>query len=88
MENKYNTDKKIVLNNGLEIPCIGLGTYQIRKKSEIENVIKIGYNTGYKLIDTAVVYGNEKLIGDALKKLKIKRNDIFIITKIFKGDMK
>ena len=88
MENKYNTDKKIVLNNGLEIPCIGLGTYQIRKKSEIENVIKIGYNTGYKLIDTAVVYGNEKLIGDALKKLKIKRNDIFIITKIYKGDMK
>ena len=88
MENKYNTAKKIVLNNGLEIPCIGLGTYQIRKKSEIENVIKIGYNTGYKLIDTAVVYGNEKLIGDALKKLKIKRNDIFIITKIFKGDMK
>ena len=88
MENKYNTDKKIVLNNGLEIPCIGLGTYQIRKKSEIENVIKIGYNTGYKLIDTAVVYGNEKIIGDALKKLKIKRNDIFIITKIFKGDMK
>ena len=88
MENEYNVDKKIKLNNGLEIPCIGLGTYQIRKKSEIENVIKIGYNTGYRLIDTAVVYGNEKLIGDALKKLKIKRNEIFIITKIYKDDMK
>ena len=88
MENAYNVDKKIKLNNGLEIPCIGLGTYQIRKKSEIENVIKIGYNTGYRLIDTAVVYGNEKLIGDALKKLKIKRNEIFIITKIYKDDMK
>ena len=88
MENEYNVDKKIKLNNGLEIPCIGLGTYQIRKKSEIENVIKIGYNTGYTLIDTAVVYGNEKLIGDALKKLKIKRNEIFIITKIYKDDMK
>ena len=88
MENEYNVDKKIKLNNGLEIPCIGLGTYQIRKKSEIENVIKLGYNTGYRLIDTAVVYGNEKLIGDALKKLKIKRNEIFIITKIYKDDMK
>ena len=88
MENEYKVDKKIKLNNGLEIPCIGLGTYQIRKKSEIENVIKIGYNTGYRLIDTAVVYGNEKLIGDALKKLKIKRNEIFIITKIYKDDMK
>ena len=88
MENEYKVDKKIKLNNGLEIPCIGLGTYQIRKKSEIENVIKIGYNTGYRLIDTAVVYGNEKLIGDALKKIKIKRNEIFIITKIYKDDMK
>ena len=88
MENEYKVDKKIKLNNDLEIPCIGLGTYQIRKKSEIENVIKIGYNTGYRLIDTAVVYGNEKLIGDALKKLKIKRNEIFIITKIYKDDMK
>ena len=41
MENKYNTDRKITLDNGLEIPCIGIGTYQIRKKSEIENGIKI-----------------------------------------------
>ena len=87
MENKYNTNRKITLNNGLEMPCIGIGTYQIRKKSEIENVIKIAYNTGYRLFDTAVVYGNEKLIGDALKKLKIPRKEIFIVTKIFKGDM-
>ena len=87
MENKYNTDRKILLNNGLEIPCIGLGTYQIRKKVEIENVLKIGYKVGYRLIDTATVYGNEKLIGDSLKKLKIPGNEIFLITKIYKGDM-
>ena len=73
MENKFNIDRKIELNNGLNIPCIGFGTYQIRKKSEIENAIKIAYNTGYRLFDTATVYGNEKLIGDAIKKLnKIK----------------
>lgn len=87
MENKYNTDKKIALNNGLQIPCIGFGTFQIRKKSELENAIKVAYNTGYRLFDTAVVYGNEKLIGDILKKLKIPRNEIFLITKIYKGDM-
>jgi diketogulonate reductase-like aldo/keto reductase len=87
MENKYNTDKKIILNNGLQIPCIGFGTFQIRKKSELENAIKVAYNTGYRLFDTAVVYGNEKLIGDILKKLKIPRNEIFLITKIYKGDM-
>ena len=87
MENKYNTDKKITLNNGLQIPCIGFGTFQIRKKSELENAIKVAYSTGYRLFDTAVVYGNEKLIGDILKKLKIPRNEIFLITKIYKGDM-
>ena len=87
MENKFNIDRKIELNNGLNIPCIGFGTYQIRKKSEIENAIKIAYNTGYRLFDTATVYGNEKLIGDAIKKLKIPRNEIFLVTKIFKGDM-
>ena len=87
MENKYNTDKKITLNNGLQIPCIGFGTFQIRKKSELENAIKVAYNTGYRLFDTAVVYGNEKLIGDIIKKLKIPRNEIFLITKIYKGDM-
>ena len=87
MENKYNTDKKITLNNGLQIPCIGFGTFQIRKKSELENAIKVAYNTGYRLFDTAVVYGNEKLIGDILKKLKIPKNEIFLITKIYKGDM-
>ena len=87
MENKFNIDRKIELNNGLNIPCIGFGTYQIRKKSEIENAIKIAYNTGCRLFDTATVYGNEKLIGDAIKKLKIPRNEIFLVTKIFKGDM-
>ena len=87
MENKFNIDRKIELNNGLNIPCIGFGTYQIRKKSEIEKAIKIAYNTGYRLFDTATVYGNEKLIGDAIKKLKIPRNEIFLVTKIFKGDM-
>ena len=50
-------------------------------------MIKIAYNTGYRLFDTAVVYGNEKLIGDALKKLKIPRKEIFLVTKIYKGDM-
>lgn len=87
MENKYNTDRKITLNNGQQIPCIGLGTYQIRKKPEIEKVIKASYKTGYRLFDTASVYGNEKLIGDAINKNKIPRNEIFIITKIHKGDM-
>ena len=56
MENKFNTDRKILLNNGMEIPCIGFGTYQIRKKNELENSVKEAYNSGLK-------EGKVKMIG-------------------------
>ena len=87
MENKFNTDRKIILNNGMAIPCIGFGTYQIRKKNELENSVKVAYNTGYRLFDTAVMYGNEKFIGDTIKKNKIPRKEIFLTTKIIPSDM-
>ena len=85
--NSYNTDRKIKLNNGMEIPCIGFGTYQIRKKNELENSVKEAYKAGYRLFDTAVMYGNEKFIGDTLKKHKIPRKDIFLTTKILPSEM-
>jgi diketogulonate reductase-like aldo/keto reductase len=85
--NKFNTDRKITLNNGMQIPCIGFGTYQIRKKSELENSVKEAYKIGYRLFDTAVMYGNEKFIGDTLKKHKIPRKDIYLTTKILPADM-
>ena len=53
-----------------------------KKKPDIENAIKIAYDTDYRLFDTAELYENEDLIGDALKELKIPRNEIFITTKI------
>ena len=87
MENKFNTDRKITLNNGMEIPCIGFGTYQIRKKNELETSVKEAYKIGYRLFDTAVMYGNEKFIGDTIKKHKIPRKDIFLTTKILPSDM-
>ena len=87
MENKFNTDRKILLNNEMEIPCIGFGTYQIRKKNELENSVKEAYKAGYRLFDTAVMYGNEKFIGDTIKKYKIPRKEIFLTTKILPSDM-
>ena len=86
-KNKISTKNKLKLNNGMEIPCIGYGTYQIRKKSEIENSIKIAYDNGYRLFDTAVMYGNENLLGNAFIKHKIPREEIFITTKILPSDM-
>ena len=84
---KISTKNKLKLNNGMEIPSIGYGTYQIRKKSEIENSIKIAYDNGYRLFDTAVMYGNENLLGNAFIKHKIPREEIFITTKILPSDM-
>ena len=82
-----STQTRYKMNNGIEIPSIGYGTYQIRQKSEIENGIKTAYSCGYRLFDTAVMYNNEQLIGQSIKKLKLPRNDLFLTTKIIPQDM-
>ena len=89
MEQTINvsTKTRYKMNNGIEIPSIGYGTYQIRQKSEIENGIKTAYSCGYRLFDTAVMYNNEQLIGQSIKKLKLPRNDLFLTTKIIPQDM-
>jgi len=74
------------LNNGLEMPTIGLGTY-LSKPSEVGDAVRTALKAGYRAIDTANEYGNEKEIGDALEEvfndrsLGIKRGDVFITTK-------
>ena len=89
MEQTINvsTQTRYKMNNGIEIPSIGYGTYQIRQKSEIENGIKTAYSCGYRLFDTAVMYNNEQLLGQSIKKLKLPRNDLFLTTKIIPQDM-
>lgn len=84
---EVSTKTRYKMNNGIEIPSIGYGTYQIRQKSEIENGIKTAFSCGYRLFDTAVMYNNEQLIGQSLKKLKLPRNEIFLTTKIIPQDM-
>ena len=72
---------KTTLINGLEIPSIGFGTWQLTEN--IEEVITIALNAGYRHIDTAVVYGNETEIGNAIKKSDVNREEIFLTTKIW-----
>lgn len=69
------------LANHLEIPSIGLGVYKIGEK-EMDEVIVSAYQYGYKLFDTAQMYKNEAMLGEALEKNKIPRKDIFIISKV------
>lgn len=69
------------LNNGVEIPKIGLGTWFI-KNSKVEDVIKDATDIGYRLIDTAYAYNNEKGVGNGIKNCVLDREELFITTKL------
>lgn len=73
------------LNDGSPMPVIGLGTWQI-KGGAAENAVRAALDAGYRLVDTAAVYGNEKEVGAAIKKSGLPREDIFVTTKIWNDD--
>lgn len=72
---------KLTLNNQVTIPLTGLGVYQINNLDECEHTVLNALKMGYRLIDTAACYGNEKAVGNAIKKSQIPREDIFISSK-------
>jgi diketogulonate reductase-like aldo/keto reductase len=76
---------ELTLNNGVRIPSIGLGTYQVRGQT-VEKVISWALAAGYRHIDTATAYVNEKRIGTTLKESDIDRDDLFITTKLWNPD--
>jgi methylglyoxal/glyoxal reductase len=69
------------LNTGAEMPLLGLGVYDMHNDEAIEAVIH-ALKTGYRLIDTASMYGNEEQVGIAVKNSEVPREDIFITTKV------
>ncbi|MFH4983041.1 hypothetical protein AB6A40_009750 [Gnathostoma spinigerum] len=75
----------IELSNGRKMPQVGLGTWQ-SKIGEVGNAVRWALDDGYRLIDTAQVYGNEEEIGKVLHEYissgKLKRDDVFITTKV------
>ncbi|CDS12732.1 hypothetical protein LRAMOSA04916 [Lichtheimia ramosa] len=70
------------LNTGAEIPCLGLGTWQ-SKPNEVYQAVLTALKAGYRHIDTAFVYGNEKEVGQALKDSGVPREEIFLTTKLW-----
>lgn len=76
----------VVLNNGLKMPKLGLGVYQITDEFECRNTIESALDIGYRLIDTAQAYHNEKFVGDAIKQSNIPREELFITTKLWLAD--
>ena len=77
---------KLKLNNGIEMPILGLGTWALTGKSAYQAVIW-ALEVGYRLIDTATLYGNEREIGKALKDTDIPRDEIFITSKVWETDL-
>ena len=73
----------VKLNNGVEMPILGFGVYQVPDHNECERVVSEALDVGYRLIDTAQAYFNEEAVGNAIKKSGVDRKDIFLVTKIW-----
>lgn len=73
------------LNNGIEIPQIGLGTFML-EPHDAENSVKNALEIGYRLIDTANAYVNERAVGRAIKSSSVDRKDIFLSTKLWPSE--
>jgi 2,5-diketo-D-gluconate reductase A len=78
--------KIIKLNNGVEIPILGFGVFQIADQNECENSVLNAIEVGYRLIDTAASYMNETAVGNAIRKSGVAREDLFITTKLWVQD--
>ena len=74
------------LSNGVEIPCVGFGTFQTPDGEECINAVSDALNAGYRHIDTAMIYRNELGVGEAIKQSDIPREELFITTKLWNGD--
>jgi 2,5-diketo-D-gluconate reductase A len=76
----------IKLNNGIEMPLVGLGVFQITDLNECEQTVLTAIKAGYRLIDTASLYQNESAVGSAIKKSGVAREELFITTKLWVQD--
>ena len=78
----------ITLNNGVKIPQIGLGVFRTPDGADTANAVKWAIEAGYRHIDTAKVYGNEKSVGEGIRMSGIDRRDIFVTTKLWNEDIR
>lgn len=74
------------LNNGIDIPAQGYGVFRIENGPDVYNAVLEALKSGYRLIDTALIYGNEEGVGKAIKDSNIPREEIFITTKVWNYD--
>jgi diketogulonate reductase-like aldo/keto reductase len=83
---ELSINSKVKLNNGIYIPRLGFGTWKLEGEKAYKPV-KWALETGYRSIDTAKLYGNERYVGKAIHDSKIPREDLFITTKVWDSDL-
>jgi diketogulonate reductase-like aldo/keto reductase len=76
----------VTLNNGVEMPYFGLGVFEVNEGIETIESVKYALESGYRLIDTASLYMNEKSVGEAVRESNIGRSEIFVTTKVWNAD--
>jgi 2,5-diketo-D-gluconate reductase A len=78
--------QKVILNNGVEMPILGFGVFQMNDPQECEQAVYDAIMAGYRLIDTAASYLNEEAVGRAIKRSDVPREELFITTKLWVQD--
>lgn len=76
----------VMLNNGIEMPSLGFGVFQVPDPEECERSVHDAISVGYRLLDTATSYGNEEAVGRAIRKHEIDRSELFVTTKLWIED--
>lgn len=85
MNNTSRTKPNITLNNGIMMPALGFGVYRIPPE-QTTDIVLTALETGYRLIDTAAAYNNEKGVGEAIARSGLPRSEIFITSKLWPTD--
>ncbi|SOC91748.1 Aldo/keto reductase [Rhizobium sp. AN5] len=81
-----STAPTVKLNNGVEMPILGFGVFQVPDPAECERSVRDAIDVGYRLLDTATSYGNEEAVGTAIRDHGIDRSDLFVTTKLWIED--
>jgi 2,5-diketo-D-gluconate reductase A len=81
-----STTPAVTLNNGVEMPILGFGVFQVPDPAECERSVRDAIDVGYRLLDTAASYGNEEAVGAAIKSSGIDRGELFVTTKLWVQD--
>ena len=70
------------LNNGVKMPVVGFGVFQVKDEEECKRVVLDAIDAGYRLIDTAQSYGNEEAVGRAIQETNVPREELFVVSKV------